>query len=109
MQPISHARCDNAAEIEPAIIEFARHSNSGLVIVSDAFVRRRIASRIIGLAARHRVPAVYGARYFATAGGLISYGPDFVDQYRRAAGYVDRISRAQARDLPVRRRPSSNW
>jgi putative tryptophan/tyrosine transport system substrate-binding protein len=52
--------------------------------------------------ARHRIPAVYAARYFVTAGGLISYGPDLVDQYRGAAGYVDRILRGEKpADLPV--------
>ena len=57
---------------------------------------------IIALAARHRLPAVYPARYFVTAGGLISYGPDVIDQYRRAAGYVDRILKGEKpADLPV--------
>ena len=57
---------------------------------------------IIALAARHRLPAVYSDRYFVTAGGLISYGPDLVDQYRRAAGYVDRILKGEKpADLPV--------
>ena len=54
------------------------------------------------LAAKHRLPAIYSARYFATVGGLISYGPDFLDQYRRAAGYVDRILKGETpADLPV--------
>ena len=57
---------------------------------------------IITLAARHKLPAVYSDRYFVTGGGLISYGPDFVDQYRRAAGYVDRILKGEKpADLPV--------
>jgi putative tryptophan/tyrosine transport system substrate-binding protein len=57
---------------------------------------------IISLAARHKLPAVYPYRLFVTGGGLISYGPDFVDQYRRAAGYVDRILKgAKPADLPV--------
>ena len=57
---------------------------------------------IITLAAKHRLPAVYSARYFVTAGGLISYGPDFLDQHRRAAGYVDRILKGEKpADLPV--------
>ena len=57
---------------------------------------------IVALAARHKLPAVYYRRYFVTAGGLISYGPDFVDQYRRAAGYVDRILKGEKpADLPV--------
>jgi putative ABC transport system substrate-binding protein len=54
------------------------------------------------MVARHRLPAVYAARYFVTAGGLISYGPDIVDQFRRAAGYVDRILKGEKpADLPV--------
>jgi putative ABC transport system substrate-binding protein len=57
---------------------------------------------IIGLAAQYRLPAVYFARFFVTAGGLISYGPDIVDQFRRAAGYVDRILKGEKpADLPV--------
>jgi hypothetical protein len=58
---------------------------------------RRHPDLIIPLAARHRLSAVYASRYFVTAGGLISYGPDLVDQYRRAAGYVDRILKARSR------------
>ena len=61
-----------------------------------------IASLIIALAARHKLPAVYFRRYFVTGGGLISYGSDFVDQFRRAAGYVDRILKGEKpADLPV--------
>jgi putative ABC transport system substrate-binding protein len=57
---------------------------------------------IAAMIARHRIPAVYAARYFVTAGGLISYGPDLVDQYRGAAGYVDRILKGEKpTDLPV--------
>jgi putative tryptophan/tyrosine transport system substrate-binding protein len=91
----------NATEIEPAVAEFARHSSSGLVIVSDPFI---VAHRalIMGLAARHRLPAIYPFRYFATAGGLVSYGVDRDDSYRRVAAYVHRILRgAKPADLPV--------
>ncbi len=64
--------------------------------------RRFIASLIVTLAARHKLPAVYFDRFFVTAGGLISYGPDLVDQFRRAAGYVDRILKGEKpADLPV--------
>jgi putative ABC transport system substrate-binding protein len=57
---------------------------------------------ILSLAERHRLPAIYPYRYFVTAGGLIGYGPDTIDQYRRAAGYVDRILKGEkAGDLPV--------
>jgi putative tryptophan/tyrosine transport system substrate-binding protein len=100
MQPIPMP-LRNATEIEPAIIEFARHSNSGLVIVSDSFI---VAHRelVMGLAARHRLPAIYPFRYFAKEGGLVSYGVDRDDSYRRVAAYVDRILRgAKPADLPV--------
>ena len=91
----------NATEIEPAIIEFARNSNSGLVILSDPFVVTH-RGLVMGLAARHRLPAIYPFRYIAMAGGLVSYGVDVADSYRRMATYVDRILRgAKPADLPV--------
>jgi putative ABC transport system substrate-binding protein len=88
-------------EIDRAVMEFARGPNGGLIAVSNAltFVHR---DRIIALAARHRLPAVYPFRPFAAAGGLISYGPDTIDPYRRAAGYVDRILKGEKpASLPV--------
>ena len=91
----------DAGEIERAITVFAASSNGGLIITGSAAatVHRRL---IIGLAARHRLPAVYFGRHFVTGGGLISYGPDRVDQFRRAAGYVDRILKGEKPgDLPV--------
>jgi len=91
----------DAPEIERAITAFARSPNSGLIVTLGA---PTIAHRglIIALAARHRLPAVYPARYFVTAGGLISYGPDPIDPFRRAAGYVDRILKGEKpADLPV--------
>jgi putative tryptophan/tyrosine transport system substrate-binding protein len=90
----------NADEIERGITAFARGSNGGLIVTASpsATVHRDL---IIALAARHKLPAVYYERYFVTSGGLISYGPHFVDQYRRAAGYVDRILREKPADLPV--------
>ena len=91
----------DASEIERAVTAFAHGSNSGLIVTSSgsAAVHREL---IIVLAARHRLPAVYNYRYFATSGGLISYGPDPIDQYRRAAGYVDRILKGEKPgDLPV--------
>ena len=100
MQPIPMP-LRNATEIEPAVAEFARNSNTGLVIVSDSFmnVHRKL---IMGLAARHLLPAIYPFRYFAAEGGLVSYGVDRDDSYRRAAAYVDRILRgAKPADLPV--------
>jgi len=91
---------DNGA-IERAVEAFARSANGGLIMTGGAFsaVTRDL---IITLAARHKLPAVYPFHDVVTAGGLVSYGPDFVDQCRRAAGYVDRILKgAKPADLPV--------
>src|SRR5262249_10262851 len=89
-------------EIGRAIAAFARSANSGLVATTSAMatVHRDL---IITLAARHKLPTVYGNRFsIINGGGLISYGPDFIDQYRRAARYVDRILKgAKPADLPV--------
>ena len=84
----------DAGEIERAITAFAQGSNGGLIVTGStgaAFHR----GMIVTLAARHKLPAVYSFRYFATVGGLISYGPDSMDPYRRAAGYVDRILKGE--------------
>jgi putative tryptophan/tyrosine transport system substrate-binding protein len=80
----------DAGEIERAMTAFAQGANGGLIVTGSAlsFIHRDL---IITLAARHKMPAVYYRRLYVTSGGLISYGPDYVDQYRRAAGYVDRI------------------
>ena len=91
----------DAGEIERAVTAFARSSNGGLILTASALavVHRDL---IITLAARHKLPAVYHRRLFVTDGGLISYGPDLVDQYRQAAGYVDRILKGEKpADLPV--------
>jgi len=91
----------NAGEIERAITAFARAPNGGLIVTASALstVHRDL---IIVLAARHKLPAVYFERHFVAAGGLISYGANFVDQHRRAAGYVDRILKGEKpADLPV--------
>ena len=91
----------DAGEIERAVATFARPSNGGLIVTASnlADVHRDL---IVTLAARHKLPAVYNERLFVAAGGLISYGPDFVDQFRRAAGYVDRILKGEKpADLPV--------
>ena len=91
----------NAGEIEAAIAEVAREPGGGLVFLPDPFT---IFHRefIVGSAARHRVPAVYVLRPFAAAGGLLSYGVDIVDLYRRAPAYVDRILKGtKPADLPV--------
>jgi ABC-type uncharacterized transport system substrate-binding protein len=88
-------------EIERAVTAFARSSNGGLIVTATplAAIHR---DAIIALAARHRLPAVYPYRFFVAGGGLVSYGPDTVDQYRRAAGYVDRILKGEKpADLPV--------
>jgi ABC-type uncharacterized transport system substrate-binding protein len=98
----------DAGEIERAVTAFVRGTNGGLIVTSGAGVTAR-RELIVALAVRHRLPAVYPFRYFVTAGGLISYGPDQVDQYRRAAGYVDRILKGEKpadkgekpADLPV--------
>ena len=89
------------AEIENALTILARQQNGGLVVTSSAVavVHRR---PIIALAAKHKLPAVYFERFYVIDGGLISYGSSNVDQYRRAADYINRILRGEkAADLPV--------
>ncbi len=91
----------DAAEIKREVAAFAQSAHGGLISTASALsaVHRDL---IIALAAQHKLPAVYQERNYVTAGGLISYGPNFVDQYRRAAGYVDRILRGEKpADLPV--------
>jgi putative ABC transport system substrate-binding protein len=98
---LSPINVHDAAEIERAIAAFAHAGNGGMIVTTSASV---LAHRdlIIALAARHKLPAVYYARFWVTGGGLASYGPDYVDQYRRAAGYVDRILKGEKpADLPV--------
>jgi len=91
----------DASEIERAVTAFARSANGGLIVTSSAAsVRHR--DLIIMLAARHKLPAVYYSREFVTRGGLLSYGPNRIDQFQRAADYVDRILKgAKPADLPV--------
>jgi putative tryptophan/tyrosine transport system substrate-binding protein len=91
----------DASEIERDITAFARSSNGGLIVTAGPWgtVHREL---IITLAARHKLPAVYFERFFVTGGGLISYGPHMIDQYQRAASYVDRILKGEKPgDLPV--------
>ena len=98
---LSPVNVRDAGEIERAVTAFARSSNGGLIVVAGGLV---IVHRelIIALAARHRLPAVYFNRIYVTGGGLISYGPENFDQYRRAASYVDRILKGEKpSDLPV--------
>ena len=90
-----------AGEIEHGITAFARGSTDGMIVPAStpALAQREL---IITVAARHRPPAVYAFRYMVTAGGLLSYGPNSVDPFRRAAGYVDRILKGEKpADLPV--------
>jgi putative ABC transport system substrate-binding protein len=98
---VSAINLRDAPNIERAITAFARSANGGLIVTSSALsVRHR--ELLIALAARHKLPAVYYRRYFVASGGLISYGYDIADQYRRAAGHVDRILKgARPADLPV--------
>ena len=91
----------DAGTIERDIAAFARSPNGGMIVTAAP---RTLLFRdlIITLADRHRLPAVYSSRQWVTAGGLISYGPDILDQYRRAAGYVDRVLKGEnPADLPV--------
>jgi len=90
-----------AAEIERAVAAFARAPNGGLIATGGGRIRFH-RDLIVKLAARHKLPAVYYDRVFVDSGGLISYGPDFVDQFRRAAGYVDHVLKGEKpADLPV--------
>jgi putative ABC transport system substrate-binding protein len=98
---VSPVNVRDAGEIERAITAFAHSSNGGLIVTGSALavVHRDL---IVVLAARHKLPAVYWDRLLVTAGGLISYGPDIIDQYRRAAAYVDRILKGEKpSDMPV--------
>jgi putative ABC transport system substrate-binding protein len=87
--------------IERALTDFARQADGGIIVtMSGASIKHR--DLIITHANQHRLPAVYAERFFITGGGLISYGPDEIDQHRRAAGYVDRILKGEKpADLPV--------
>jgi putative tryptophan/tyrosine transport system substrate-binding protein len=91
----------DTSEIEHAIAAFAGQPNGGLIVLSSSLAWAH-REQIIGSAARHRLPAVYPFRIYVNAGGLVSYGPDKIDSYRRAAGYVDRILKGEKpADLPV--------
>jgi len=92
---------DDVGQMERTVAAFARSPNGGLIVTAStsAIIHREL---ITTLAARNKLPAVYYERYFVAAGGLMSYGPDFLDQYRSAASYVDRILRGEKpADLPV--------
>ena len=97
----SQSRPRSAVLLVRDIAAFARADNGGLIVTGSALAQLH-RNLIITLAARHKLPAVYFERHFVTDGGLISYGPDIVDQYRLAAGYVDRILKGERpADLPV--------
>jgi putative ABC transport system substrate-binding protein len=101
MVEVSPVGLRDTDEIERAVSAFARSPNGGLIVTAGAATVHH-SNLIVTLADRHGLPAVYNERSFAAAGGLVSYGPDFVDQYRRAAGYVDRILKGEKpADLPV--------
>ncbi|MGB8515838.1 MAG: ABC transporter substrate-binding protein [Pseudolabrys sp.] len=98
---VSPVNVRDAGEIERAVAAFARSSNGGLIVTGSALavVHRDL---IITLAARHKLPAIYFERNFVAGGGLVSYGPDYLDQFRLAASYVDRILKGEKpADLPV--------
>jgi len=91
----------DADALQRAVAAFVRGPADGLIVLGGPSANAQ-RDLIAAMVARHPLPAVYAARYFVTAGGLISYGPDVVDQFRRAAGYVDRILKGEkAGDLPV--------
>jgi ABC-type uncharacterized transport system substrate-binding protein len=98
---VSPVNVRDPGEIERAVTAFARSGNGGLIVTGSALAQVH-RDLIVKLAARHKLPAVYFERFFVTGGGLTSYGPDIVDQFRRAAGYVDRILKGEKpADLPV--------
>jgi putative tryptophan/tyrosine transport system substrate-binding protein len=91
----------DVGEIERLVTAFVRSPNDGLIVMGSALGASH-SNLIVTLAARHRLPAVYPFRFFVTGGGLISYGPDTIDPYRHAAGYVDRVLKGEKpADLPV--------
>jgi putative ABC transport system substrate-binding protein len=94
---VSPVNLDDVSELERALTAFARNPNGGVIVTGSALA---VVHR--DLAARHTLPAVYYERYFVSSGGLISYGPDNVEQYRLAASYIDRILKGdKPADLPV--------
>jgi putative ABC transport system substrate-binding protein len=98
---VSPVNVRDAGEIERAVAAFARSPNGGLIVTASPLPQLH-RELIVTLAAQHKLPAIYFERFFVALGGLISYGPDQLDQYRRAAGYVDRILKGEnPADLPV--------
>jgi putative ABC transport system substrate-binding protein len=98
---VSPINVRDTGEIEHSVSAFARSGYGGLIVAAGPVVSVH-RDLIIALAARYRLPAIYNGRLFVIGGGLISYGPDQVDQFRRAAGYVDRILKGEKpADMPV--------
>jgi putative ABC transport system substrate-binding protein len=98
---VSPVNVRDASEIERAVVAVARSANGGLIVAGSGLAQLH-RDLIITLAAQHKLPAVYYERFFVAAGGLVSYGANYIDQYRRAAGYVDRILKGEKpADLPV--------
>ena len=98
---ISPVNVRDVGEIERAVTAFAHSSNGGIIVTGSALTQVH-RDLIVRLAARHKLPAVYFERFFVTGGGLVSYGADMIDQFRRAAGYVDRILKGEKpADMPV--------
>jgi putative ABC transport system substrate-binding protein len=99
---VSPVNLRDVGEVERAVEALARSPNGGLIVPSGGGAATLRRDLIVTLAARHKVPAVYYERYFVAAGGLVSYGSNFIELYRQAAGYVDRILKGEkAADLPV--------
>jgi putative ABC transport system substrate-binding protein len=98
---VSPINLRDAGEIEPAVTAFAHSSNGGLIVTSASSTQAN-AELIVKLAAQHKLPAVYFQRSFVASGGLVSYGSDLLDSFRRAVEYVDRILKGEKpADLPV--------
>jgi putative ABC transport system substrate-binding protein len=98
---VSVVDTSDASEIERGVAAFARSANGGLIVLPGARASVH-GALIVALAERYKLPAIYPFRYHATGGGLIYYGPDFVEPFRPAAGYVDRILKGEKpSDLPV--------
>jgi putative tryptophan/tyrosine transport system substrate-binding protein len=98
---VIEAPVHDTSELESVMAAQAREANSGLFVILDAFTIT-YRSEVTSLAARYRLPAVYGQRFFAELGGLLSYGEDWTDNFRRAATYADRILKGEKpSDLPV--------
>jgi putative tryptophan/tyrosine transport system substrate-binding protein len=106
---VSPINVRDAGEIEQSVSAFARTGYGGVIVAAGPMVTFH-RDLIIALAACYRLPAVYIDRTFVIDGGLISYGPDLIDQFRRAAAYVNRILKGEKpADVPVQARPSMNW